>query len=436
MPLFHWGLSENFLSSSYVNDGLFGPSSPPHPEPLAHRLRPKTLDDIVGQQHLLEPAAPLRQLVAAKKMANLLFWGPPGIGKTSLAQVLCQAWGATWEQINATLSSIVDIKKVIEKARQRPAQTVLFIDEIHRFSKTQQDALLSVVEDGTLILMGATTENPQFSVISGLLSRCLVFECRPLQYPDMQRLLAKASAHFWSTELSEGVQKAVIAYAAGDGRKLCNAISLIEACGQTPDTLDLPILQSLMPDLIRALDATSHYDMASALIKSMRGSDPQAAIYWLARLLEAGEDPVFIARRLVIFSSEDIGNADPQALPLATASMHAAQSIGMPEVRIPLAQTVTYLACAPKSNAAYTAINTAIARVRDGDIQPIPPHLRSRQSQAMAHDKADPYKYPHDYPYGVVKQQYHSSKERFYVPKNIGFEREILKRLEWIEKHT
>ena len=420
------------MSSSYANDGLFAVTKPAHPEPLAHLLRPKILDDIVGQTHLLHPQAPLRKLVAAKKMANLLFWGPPGIGKTSLAQVLCHAWGATWEHLNATLSSVSDIKKVIENARHRKSQTVLFIDEIHRFSKTQQDALLSVVEDGTLILMGATTENPRFSVISGLLSRCLVFECKPLQHDDMQRLLTKASTHFWTTPLSEPVQKTLIAYAAGDGRKLCNAVALVEACGQTPDTLDIHTLQSLMPDLIRALDDTSHYDMASALIKSMRGSDPQAAIYWLARLLEAGEDPVFVARRLVIFASEDIGNADPQALPLATASMHAAQSIGMPEARIPLAQAVTYLACAPKSNAAYVAINSAIASVRDGDIQPIPPHLRSRQSQAMAHDKADPYKYPHDYPYGIVKQQYHSSTSPFYVPKNIGFEREIIKRLEWI----
>lgn len=424
------------MSSSYVNEGLFGTTKKTHPEPLAHLLRPKIIDDIVGQQHLLHPTAPLQQLVAAKKMANILFWGPPGIGKTSLAQVLCQAWGATWEQLNATLSSIADIKKVIEKARQRHGQTVLFIDEIHRFSKTQQDALLSVVEDGTLVLMGATTENPRFSVISGLLSRCLVFECKPLQHQDMQRLLTKACAHFWKSPFSDDVQKALIAYAAGDGRKLCNAVSLIEACGQTPETMNTDSLQSLMPDLIRALDDTSHYDMASALIKSMRGSDPQAAIYWLARLLEAGEDPVFIARRLVIFSSEDIGNADPQALPLATASMHAAQSIGMPEARIPLAQAVTYLACAPKSNAAYTAINTAISQIRDGDIQAIPPHLRSRQSQAMAHDKAYPYKYPHDYPYGVVKEQYHSSKEAFYIPKNIGFEREIIKRLDWIEKNT
>ncbi|MGE4170242.1 MAG: replication-associated recombination protein A [Candidatus Margulisiibacteriota bacterium] len=409
--------------------------------PLAHRIRPASLADYVGQQHLLGEGRPIRRLVDSGKPANVLFWGPPGIGKTTLAQLLNQAWKTQWYPLNATLASVAEVKKVIEEARLAKAmdrQAVLFIDELHRFSKTQQDTLLSVVEDGTIVLMGATTENPRFSVIAGLVSRALIFELKPLSEADLTQIKAQAlAAALPNATLTEEAHVGLLAYAAGDARKLCNAIELVGTCFATEPRVSAEDVASVLPDGIRSLDDTTHHDLTSALIKSMRGSDADAALYWLARLLVAGEDPVFIARRMVIFASEDIGNADPAALPLATACMQAAERIGMPEVRINLAQGVTYLATAPKSNAAYLAIDAAIETISRGDIQPVPSALRTPAAQAMSKagsSKYSSYIYPHDHPYAMVPQAYWNETTRFYHPKAMGFEREIQKRMAWIAK--
>lgn len=405
--------------------------------PLAFQLRPKQLNEYVGQKHLLDIGCSVRGLIDNKKPTNIIFWGPPGIGKTSLSYLLKESWQAEWFPINATLASISDIKKAIELAKENKRygkQTVLFIDEVHRFSKTQQDALLSVVEDGTLFLIGATTENPRFSVIPGLVSRCFVFECKPLSDDDMFSIAAQAlKASLPGVAIEQTTLLSVISLAAGDARKLCNFIELLGSHCSSKSTIEIEDVLSILPDAIRTLDDTTHYDLSSALIKSLRGSDTDASLYWLARLLESGEDPVFIARRFVIFASEDIGNADPQALILSMSGMQVVQNIGMPEARICLGQMATYLATAPKSNASYVAINAAIEKVRSGDNQPVPIGLRTRQSQAMSNEKSGEYLYPHNYPYSMVSQNYWDNSEQFYIPKPIGFEREIQKRLEWIK---
>lgn len=405
--------------------------------PLAHRLRPSSLSAYYGQTHLLGETGPVKGLIDSKIPKNIIFWGPPGVGKTSLSLLLKEAWGVEWYAINATLASISDIKKVIDSSRQNKLYgktSLLFIDEIHRFSKTQQDALLSVVEDGTLTLIGATTENPRFSVIGGLVSRCLIFECKLLDESELRSIALSAfSLIETKQDISEELLKHLIHYSAGDARKLCNAIELISSQLSNGQTLSLELLSTVLPDAIRTLDDTTHYDLSSAMIKSLRGSDPDAALYWLSRLLVSGEDPVFIARRFVIFASEDIGNADPQALVVATAAIQATQFIGMPEARIVLGQIATYLATAPKSNASYVAIDAALSKVKKGDIQPVPAYLRTPQSQSVSHGASGHYLYPHDYPYGMVAQDYWDNSDVFYQPKPIGFEREIHKRLDWIK---
>lgn len=397
------------------------------PAPLAFQLRPESLDDYVGQSHLVGENGPIRHLLREGKPQNLIFWGPPGVGKTSLAYLLAKSWPVQLEVLNATLANIQDIKRVIERSKSQLVPTLLFIDELHRFSKTQQDSLLSVVEDGQLFLIGATTENPRFSVIPGLVSRCLIFECYPLIDSDLNRLLIVALSKFPQLELADSAKQFLLTFARGDARRLHNAVSLI---GSLPDCHNRLIqsedLAPLLQTSISTLDDTSHYDMTSALIKSLRGSDADAALYWLARLLDAGEDPVFIARRLVIFSSEDIGNADPQAFILATAAMQASQWIGMPEIRINLSQVVIFLATSPKSNSAYLAIDSALTLVRSGGLYPVPGHLRSTGSEKRN------YRYPHDFPNAMVKQSYWKESTTFYQPKPIGFEREIAKRLSWI----
>ncbi len=405
--------------------------------PLAHVLRPDSFEHIVGQEHLLKPGTPLHQIITSGHTANIILWGPPGTGKTSLAKLLSQQWNTQFFELNATLANLQDLKKIIEQAKQlkqafQPA--LLFIDEVHRFSKTQQDALLSVVEDGTLLLIAATTENPRFSVISGLISRCLILECKPLDNLALQQIFTRAWAHLRKEkDVPEEIRDLVIQAARGDGRKLCNLIELISR--STIDLTDTAAIRKTLPDITQGLDDTTHYDLSSALIKSLRGSDTDASLYWLSRLLVAGEDPVFIARRLVIFSSEDIGNADPQALLIATATMQASQLIGMPEVRITLGQAVTYLATAPKSNASYLAVNDALDTVTNGDISQMPDYLRSQQSQKMSNStESQTYQYPHNFKYGITSQTYTSKPYSFYQPKPIGFEREIIKRLNWIKE--
>lgn len=397
-------------------------------QPLAFQLRPKTLDDYVGQSHLVGENGPIRQLLLNSKPQNLIFWGPPGVGKTSLALLLAKTWPVQFESLNATLANIADIKRIIEHSKNQLIPTLLFIDELHRFSKTQQDTLLSVVEDGQLFLIGATTENPRFSVIPGLVSRCMIFECHRLNESDLETLLTLSLAKSVpQASFSANARQFILNYARGDARRLMNAVSLVSAMPVPEDGIfSAEQLEPMLQESLSTLDDTSHYDMISALIKSLRGSDPDAALYWLARLLDAGEDPVFIARRLVIFSSEDIGNADPQALPLSVSAMQAAQLIGMPEIRITLSQVVIFLASSPKSNSAYLAIDAALSQVKSGDFQKIPGHLRS-----SGFEKKN-YLYPHNYPNAMVKQSYWNESSLFYTPIPLGFEREIAKRLEWI----
>jgi len=406
-----------------------------HFVPLAHQLRPNTHLEYVGQSHLMGENGPIKVLMDTKSPTNLILWGPPGVGKTTLAHLLSKAWDANWHAINATLSSIQEIKKIIQSAKeaqQYGQRSVLFIDELHRFSKTQQDTLLSVVEDGTLILLGATTENPRFSVIPGLVSRSAIYECKALTSEELKRVLDHAlQAISNAMTLDAEAMAALLAYAGGDARRLINSIEWLINSMDEAGVVTHEKLLKILPEAIRTLDDTTHYDLSSALIKSMRGSDVDAAVYWLARLITSGEDPIFLARRLVIFAAEDIGNADPQAITLAVSVMQGLQTIGMPEGRILLSQAVTYLSSAPKSNASYLAINHALEKIATGDLQSMPPHLRTNHSQAMSHEKGS-YKYPHDYPFAVVAQQYWTPKYRLYEPKEIGYEREIKKRLDWI----
>ena len=419
--------------------------------PLAERLRPQNLDEYIGQQHLVGPGAVLRNMVDSGHITSFILWGPPGVGKTTLAKIIAKRLDVPFYILSAVNSGVKDVREAIDKARRNhyfgSQSPILFIDEIHRFSKSQQDALLAAVETGEVTLIGATTENPSFEVIRPLLSRCQVYLLHSLSADDLQLLANRAINH--DTYLAQRhpeikESEALLRYSGGDARKLLNILDLIAAA--TPENAPLLGTNEIVVKLLRENPATydkkgeSHYDVISAFIKSIRGSDPDAATYWLARMVEGGEDPQFIARRLVISAAEDIGLANPNALLLANAAFDAVSRIGWPEARIPLAEATIYLATSPKSNSAYLAINAAIEEVKQNPNVPVPLHLRNAPTQLMAQlGYSDGYLYPHDYPNHFVDQQYlpdEIKNHRFWIPADNDHERTATRRLQFFHNES
>lgn len=380
-------------------------------------MRPRTLDAYVGQKHIVGKGAVLRSMIDSGRIASFILWGPPGVGKTTLAQIIANKLETPFYTLSAVTSGVKDVREVIEKARQNrfftTASPILFIDEIHRFSKSQQDSLLGAVEKGIVTLIGATTENPSFEVIRPLLSRCQLYALKPLEREDLEELLHRAVTE--DEELRKRTivlqeTDAMLRYSGGDARKLLNILELVvESEGSDSVTITDEMVANRLQQNPLAYDkgGDMHYDIISAFIKSIRGSDPDAALYWLARMIEGGEDPKFIARRLVISASEDVGLANPNALLLANAAFDAVNKIGWPEGRIPLAEATVYLATSPKSNSAYLAVDEALACVRKTGNQPVPLHLRNAPTQLMKSlGYHDGYKYAHDFPDHFVEQQY------------------------------
>lgn len=380
-------------------------------------MRPRTLDAYVGQKHIVGKGAVLRSMIDSGRIASFILWGPPGVGKTTLAQIIANKLETPFYTLSAVTSGVKDVREVIEKARQNrfftTASPILFIDEIHRFSKSQQDSLLGAVEKGIVTLIGATTENPSFEVIRPLLSRCQLYVLKPLECEDLEELLHRAVTE--DEELRKRTivlqeTDAMLRYSGGDARKLLNILELVvESEGSDSVTITDEMVANRLQQNPLAYDkgGDMHYDIISAFIKSIRGSDPDAALYWLARMIEGGEDPKFIARRLVISASEDVGLANPNALLLANAAFDAVNKIGWPEGRIPLAEATVYLATSPKSNSAYLAVDEALACVRKTGNQPVPLHLRNAPTQLMKSlGYHDGYKYAHDFPDHFVEQQY------------------------------
>ncbi len=385
--------------------------------PLAERLRPKTLDDYIGQQHLIGEGGVLRRMIDSKRISSFILWGPPGVGKTTLAKIVASTIDVPFYTLSAINCGVKDVREVIERARNNrffsDQSPILFIDEIHRFSKAQQDSLLGAVENGTVTLIGATTENPSFEVIRPLLSRCQVYVLESLDKEQLLRLTQIALQRdlvLRERDINVSEHDALFHFSGGDARKLLNILDLITTAhpeGSLVITNDLVYRSLQQNPLAYDKNGEQHYDIISAFIKSIRGSDPDAAIYWLARMLEGGEDPKFIARRLLISASEDVGLANPNAMLLANATFEAVHKLGMPEARIPLAEATIYLATSAKSNSAYMAINAALERVRQTGNQPVPLHLRNAPTKLMAElGYSGGYIYPHDYPGNFAQQQY------------------------------
>ena len=384
-------------------------------KPLAERLRPKILDDYVGQKHLVGEGAILRSMIDSGRISSFILWGPPGVGKTTLARIIANTLDRSFYTLSAVTSGVKDVRDVIDKARQGQFfsnnSAILFIDEIHRFSKSQQDSLLGAVENGTITLIGATTENPSFEVITPLLSRCQVYVLKPLEVDDLRQLTSHAVDELkGEIDLEIKEDTALLRHSGGDARKLLNILELIiNADGSNHVVVDNEIVMRRLQEnpLAYDKDGEMHYDIISAFIKSIRGSDAKAAMYWLARMIEGGEDPKFIARRLVISATEDIGLANPNALLLANACFDAVSKIGMPEGRIPLAMATAYLANSKKDNSAYLKIDEMLATVRETGNLPVPLHLRNAPTKLMKEmNYGRDYKYPHDYPGHWVEQQY------------------------------
>ena len=421
--------------------------------PLASRLRPRTLDEVVGQQHIIGKDKLLYRAIKADKLGSVIFYGPPGTGKTTLAKVIANTTQADFKQINATVAGKKDMEEVVTEAKNNMGmygrRTILFVDEIHRFNKGQQDYLLPFVEDGTLTLIGATTENPYFEVNGALLSRSRIFELKPLEKDDIKQLIYRAVTDSergmgtYRVKIEEDAADFLADTANGDARAALNAVELgVLTTERSEDGLihiDLAAAQECIQK--RAVrydkDGDNHYDTISAFIKSMRGSDPDAAVYYLARMLYAGEDIKFIARRIMICASEDVGNADQQALNVAVSAALAAERIGLPEAQIILSQAASYVACAPKSNAAYVAIQNAMENVKTTRTMPVPVHLQDRHYKGAAKlGHGEGYKYAHDYPKHYVKQQYLPDGMEgtvFYEPSDNGYEKQIKAHMKWLK---
>ena len=378
-------------------------------KPLAERMRPKSLEDYIGQQHLVGPGKVLRKMIDSGVVSSFILWGPPGVGKTTLAMIIAEQLKRPFYVLSAVSSGVKDVREVIQKAEgQRFFNTpnpILFIDEIHRFSKAQQDSLLAAVEKGTVTLIGATTENPSFEVISPLLSRCQVYVLKSQEKKDLEDLIDRAVAkdyYLSKRNITVKEKEAMISYSGGDARKLLNILELVvNGLGEGDIVIDNEAVHRELHEnpLMYDKDGEQHYDIVSAMIKSIRGGDPNAAVYWMARMLQGGEDPKFIARRLIISAAEDIGLANPNAILIANTCFEVVHKIGMPEARIPLSECVIYLATSPKSNSAYLAIDAAIATVKQTGNSPVPLHLRNAPTKLMKDlNYGQDYKYPHDYP--------------------------------------
>ncbi|MHB8481196.1 MAG: replication-associated recombination protein A [Nitrospiria bacterium] len=428
---------------------LFSQSDRQNPDrPLADRMRPKTFEEFLGQEHLIGPGKILSTEVLKNHPPSLILWGPPGSGKTSLAHLIARMTGCFFVFFSAVLSGVKEVREIVAEAKFRlqtsNQKTVLFVDEIHRFNRSQQDAFLPHVEDGTLILLGATTENPSFSVNAPLLSRCKVLTLKPLELPRVIAILQRALAdpdrglEKMKVKIEKSVLSEIAEWAEGDARRALNlleaSVSLAPELHQQKMVTGKEVLEAAQGRvLFYDKRSEEHYNTISAFIKSMRGSDPDAAVYWLARMLEAGEDPLFIGRRMIIFASEDIGNADPRALSIAVAAHQAFQVVGLPEGWIPLSHAVTYLASAPKSNASYMAYKNALETIKKKGSLPVPLHLRNAPASLMKElGYGKEYLYPHSEPLKAKEQTYLPDKllhERFYFPKDSGFEKEIKENL-------
>lgn len=417
--------------------------------PLAYRMRPPSLDEFVGQEHIVGPDTILRRAIEEDTLTSLIFWGPPGSGKTTLALIIANLTKSNFLRFSAVTSGIAEIRKVMKEAKEKRnlynQKTILFIDEIHRFNKLQQDAFLPFLEDGIIILVGATVENPYFEVNKALLSRSKIYQLHLLSYKEIEQIIKRALSDKerglgrYKVRLEEKAKKHIINLANGDARVALNALE-IATLATKPDKegeryISLKIAEEAVQkrSLTYDKDGDSHYDIISAFIKSMRGSDPDAALYWLARMIYAGEDPKFIARRMVIQAAEDVGNADPLALVVATAAFQAVEYVGMPEAQIPLAQAAIYISCAPKSNAVYSGINKALSEVKNLEAESVPIHLRDASywgAKLLGHQKD--YKYPHNFPANFVKQQYlpdNVKNHTYYEPADNGYEAKIKQRM-------